>query len=289
MNNRYVVSLIACFRATRLIFHLLFAILLACIYPALGRNAQRRAIKSWSLDLLAILNVSRHVDVRYPLPIGQGCLLVANHISWLDGFSLCAEVPAYFVAKVEVRAWPFFGWLCRRAGTLFIHRELRRDTSRINLSITAMLRQGERIALFPEGTSTDGAGQVYFHSSLLQGAIDSAAPVYPVAIRYHDGCGNRLDDAAFIGDMTLLQSLWKVLCSPALHVSLICLPAVHDAGKNRRALALEAQQAVNAALVSAAASTSVACDGERHAVSPELPLYALLLSPFVKLGNHLRR
>ena len=68
-------------------------------------------------------------------------MLVANHVSWLDIFAINAIVPARFVAKSEVRRWPFVGWLCARAGTLFIERTRRHDTARINDAVGAALRR----------------------------------------------------------------------------------------------------------------------------------------------------
>jgi 1-acyl-sn-glycerol-3-phosphate acyltransferase len=238
----------ACFRAARLSCHLSWAFLIACIYPALEISAQRRMVQHWSLDLMKILNVRWKADGDMPAAASRGCLFVANHISWLDVLAMNAAAPARFVAKSEVSGWPLFGWLARRIGTLFIRRDIPRDTIRINRRIAKYLQQGECIALFPEGTSTNGSQQVSFQSSLLQCGIDADALIHPLAVCYHDGNGNRLDDAAFVGDMTFMQSLWNVLCNSSLHVTVTCLPAIHGAGENRRALAQKAQQAINATL-----------------------------------------
>ena len=36
-------------------------------------------------------------------------LVVANHLSYLDILILSAAMPCFFVAKVEIGGWPFFG------------------------------------------------------------------------------------------------------------------------------------------------------------------------------------
>lgn len=207
----------------------------------------------------------------------HGRLLVANHISWLDVIAMNAVVPACFVAKSEVRNWPLLGWLCHRAGTLFIKRDIRRDTVRINHNISATLKRGECIALFPEGTSTDSGLPGHFHSSLLQGAIDANACICPVAIRYHDGTGKANSDAAYVDDMSFMQSLWKILCSPALHVSLFYLPPLPCTGKNRRLLAAETQGSIHMALAKFSPNHSVCVPnaamppGCGNAISPIQP------------------
>jgi 1-acyl-sn-glycerol-3-phosphate acyltransferase len=234
-------------RAARLLLLMLCAITIVGIYPVLGKTLQRRILQRWSLGLLHALNVNWQVEPRR-FPAGRGCLFVANHISWLDVFAMNAAVPARFIAKSEVGKWPLVGWLSRRTGTLFICRHMLRDAARVNRQVAGLLQQGECIALFPEGTSTDGSRQVNFNAAMLQGAIDANAAIHPVVVYYHDGNGQRLDDAAFIGAMSLMQSLRRILSSPSLHVTIAILPAISSAEKSRRALAREAQDAVNATL-----------------------------------------
>ena len=120
---------------------------------------------------------------------------------------------------------------------------------RINREIQSTLEQGECIALFPEGTSTIGDIPAHFHSSLFQSAIDLKETICPVAIRYHDGAGVANSDAAFIGDMTFTQSLWKIMCSPSLHVTLLYLPPLSSEGKNRRLLASAARESIHSGLI----------------------------------------
>jgi 1-acyl-sn-glycerol-3-phosphate acyltransferase len=96
--------------------------LLAIIYPHLSRTRQRRILKSWSRQLLTILNIGIQIEGKQPTRIEGGHLMVANHVSWLDIFVLNAIHPAQFIAKSEVRDWPIIGWLCRRSGTMFIPR-----------------------------------------------------------------------------------------------------------------------------------------------------------------------
>jgi len=247
-KQRTPLTLTACVRGAHVAWHIACGMLLACIYPLLGKTGKHRVLKNWSLKLLRVLHVGLESHGGNHPATMQGCMFIANHISWLDVFALNAVSPACFVAKSEVRDWPLLGWMCQRAQTLFIRRDTRRDTARINRRIAALLEQGECIALFPEGTSTTGTQTGHFHSSLLQGPIDINAAIHPVAIRYHDGSGKACSDAAYVGDMTFMQSLRKILCSPSLHVTLTYLPALSGASSNRRVLATEAQTAIQLAL-----------------------------------------
>jgi 1-acyl-sn-glycerol-3-phosphate acyltransferase len=257
--------------------HLAYAVLLASIFFALSSDTRKIIIWRWSRNLLKILHVSLDVQGSFEIATLPGRLLLANHVSWLDMVAMNAVSPASFVAKSEVRSWPLLGWLCERVGAIYIRRDIRRDTARANRVIADALMQGECVGLFPEGTSTDGTVTGHFHSSLLQGALDARSAICPIALRYHDGAGAACRDAAFIGDMSFIRSLWNVLCSPSLHVTLHYLPPLSCEGLNRRQLAADAQKAVQAALDNSSLDHAVrAPDGdaapEWH-TPPAAPLY----------------
>jgi 1-acyl-sn-glycerol-3-phosphate acyltransferase len=280
------IRLTALFRAARLLCHLTYGTLLAMIYPLFRLPARQTILKRWSAELLGILHVRLEIT-GLPASSGgqQGSLLVANHISWLDVLAINAVRPSCFIAKSEVSGWPLIGMLGRRTRTIFIERDIRRDTVRINRQTGGMLDEGECVVLFPEGTSTDGTQLRHFHSSLFQSALDCKAAIQPVAIRYHDGTGRHCNDAVFIGDMNFFQSLQNVLSSPSLHVTVVLLAPLDCAGKNRRILAAEAQAAVGATLEEQhMASNRPAATG----ASPIPPrtvfqsAYSLLLDPIFK-------
>lgn len=237
---------IACFRALRLLVHLCYGMLLVTPYPMFSSAMRQLILRKWSAALLGIFNV--RVTFRSTTTRNTGGLIVANHISWLDVFVLNSVLPTRFIAKSEVRNWPFIGWLCVRANTIFIHREKRHDTARVNQLAVTALQRGEQIALFPEGTSTDGTKVRHFHASLLQPAIDAGVAIRPIAIRYHDQHGHHSTDAAYIDEMSFLASLWNLLCSPALRVQLTDLPLLPSTNASRRTLATQARHSIAAAL-----------------------------------------
>ena len=240
--------LVSVFRGIRLSLHLFYGMLLAVIYPHLNLNRQRRILKVWSRQLLGILNIGIQIEGRQPTRGEGGCLIVANHVSWLDIFVLNAIHPARFIAKSEVRDWPIIGWLCRRSGTIFIDRAMRQDATSVNLRVSALLKQGACVGLFPEGTTTDGKQVGHFHSALIQPAIDAGARLCPMALRYQDEWGGLSSAAAFTGDTTLVRSIWKILRQPHLNALVVFTPALLVANENRRVLARTAQAAISQGL-----------------------------------------
>ncbi len=239
---------VALFRAARTALHIAYGLTLAMIYPRLSAHLRRRILQNWSAELLDILNVKVLLANDDPLHGLHGGLIVTNHISWLDVFVLNAIVPMRFVAKAEVRHWPFIGWLCARAQTLFLERGRARDAARLNVHLVQLLQQGECLAVFPEGTTTDGAQVAHFHSSLLQPAIDAGTQVHPTAIRYEDTDGNRSTAAAYINEYSFGASLWTLLHTPQLRVRLLATAPLAAGTFERRELTRRAREQIMAAL-----------------------------------------
>ena len=95
-----------------------------------------------------------------------GGAFVANHSSWIDIVALQRAAAPFLVSKAEVRGWPVIGRIGRAIGTMFIDRRPA-EAKRQEAELFARLSRGDRMALFPEGTSTDGARVLPFKSALF--------------------------------------------------------------------------------------------------------------------------
>lgn len=235
-------------RLARLAVHLARGLAIAWLrYPQLN-DAQRHAEKRvWSKKLLSILSVSvREHNVPKKLP--ERCMLALNHISWIDIFVIDAGFPATFIAKSEVRRWPLVGWLCTRVGTLYIERGKRSAARHARQAVARELEQGSLIAVCPEGTTTFGRSLERFHAALFQPAVDAAATVLPVALRYLDSAGQHTDAAGYVGETSLLESVWTVVSTRHIVAELHFLPPIPFHGHTRRSLAERAETAIARAL-----------------------------------------
>jgi len=247
MSNTTTSKLTRILRASRLILHVISGLVQSAFYPHVGQPAQKRMAQKWSAGLLNILSVRLRYSGDLPVDKTKPVMLVANHVSWLDVYSLITICPSRFVAKSEIRTWPLLGWLSQNVGTLFIERAKRKDTARINQDIGNALTTGDWVAVFPEGTTGDGTILRHFHASLLQSAVAVEASLYPVAIRYHDTSGE-ISKAAVYSGVSLLESLGQILQQPWIDVELIFSDPVNSSGKNRRELARSTEKAIANAL-----------------------------------------
>lgn len=176
---------------------------------------------------------------------------IANHASWLDIFVLNAGARVTFVSKSEVAGWPGIGWLARATGTLFIARQ-RSQAGRHTGDVGARIAQGETLAIFAEGTSTDGRRVLAFKPTLFAPLCAAGRPVQPVTLDYRapDGADARI--YGWWGDMGFGPHLIATLALPrqgAVHVT-YHPPLATDAGQDRKALARAAEAAVRSALLS---------------------------------------
>ena len=188
-----------------------------------------------------------------PPPDGA-VLILANHTSWLDIVIFSAVMPLSFVAKTEVGTWPFFGTLARLQRTVFVERTRRSQTGQARDSIAARLAAGDRLVLFPEGTSFDGNQVLAFKSALL-GAAESTLPdgrhvtVQPVSAAYTGSHGLPLSREdrplyAWYGDMELVPHLWEALKTGPLDVVVQFHPTLSLDRMDRKELAKEAENLV---------------------------------------------
>ena len=120
-------------------------------------------------------------------------------------------MPCFFVAKMEIGGWPFFGKAARIGGTIFLDRSSLASAMSVAEQMTERLKLPIPVLLFPEGTSTDGSQVLRFHSRLIDPATSAGAPITAASVRYviEDGTPER--ELCWFGDAPFLPHLWKAL------------------------------------------------------------------------------
>jgi 1-acyl-sn-glycerol-3-phosphate acyltransferase len=172
---------------------------------------ERRArwVQATARGILSGLGIHYTVEGQPPT---RG-LVVSNHLSYLDILVLSAEMPCFFVAKIEIGGWPFFGKAARAGGTIFV------DRSSLASAMSVAEQMSERlkltipipVLLFPEGTSTDGSQVIRFHSRLIDPATSLGVPITTACVRYVIEGGVEERELCWYGDETFADHMWKVL------------------------------------------------------------------------------
>lgn len=252
MADRYLGAKVApflfLFRAVVVVAWILLGLLIELlVFPLLGRRRRRDVVNGWSRGLMALCGVRVRV---LGAPVLSGPVLwVANHVSWVDIFVINQVRTTSFVAKSDIRRWPVIGLLVAWAGTLFIDRGQRQAVREASGQMQDCFAHGDAVGLFPEGTTTDGLDVLPFHSGLFDAAVQSQAPVQPVALRFLRR-GRRAPELAFVGEQTLVANLWFLLGAWGVCVECEFLPILPVAAQpNRSELAHRARAVIRHALI----------------------------------------
>lgn len=231
----------------RLALHLLHGMwTVATCFPRASAERKLALTRAWSIKMLRLAGmklVVHHDEAR----LDHRALVVGNHISWIDIYVINAWRPTPFVSKAEVRGWPVVGWLAHQLGTVFVHREKRKDAHRTMHEMAARLDAGEVMCLFAEGTTSDGLALLPFHANLFQAAVSSGCAVQPICLLYQDAEGKQSTAPAYINDMSLGESVDAVLRGGPLTAHLYVGTPIEPMA-DRRALAAAAREAVAAGL-----------------------------------------
>ncbi len=168
-------------------------------------------VRLWAAQALPTLGLRLE---RRGAPMRGGGAFVANHSSWIDIVALQRAAAPFLVSKAEVRAWPVIGPVGRAIGTMFIDRRPA-EAKRQEAELFARLSRGDRMALFPEGTSTDGARVLPFKSALFgvffAPEMGAGVAIQPVSIAYRPRAGLPAAFYGWWGEMEFASHIREVL------------------------------------------------------------------------------
>ncbi len=140
------------------------------------------------------------VRVSGPRP-ASGSFVAANHTTWADILVFGGQSPALFIAKAEIAGWPIFGFLARNGSTLFIDRNLMRDTARLTEDLRWYLENQININIFAEGGAGCGKQIRTFRAPLFQTPATLGVPCVPAVIKYSDDRAWWPENAPLMGNV----------------------------------------------------------------------------------------
>lgn len=210
-----------------------------------GESLRDRLVRAWQGGLMRVFGM-RSRRVGTPLP--GGALFVANHVSWMDIPALHSQRMMGFVAKREIDGWPVVGRMARRGETIFHQRGSQESLGGVLGEMIERLRAGRSVGVFPEGRTRDGTEVGPFHARIFLAAVESGAPVQPVALRYGAG-GEGQREVAFRPHENFAQNFLRLLGEPPRVVEVVFLePLAPGDAEGRAAIARLARERIVAAL-----------------------------------------
>lgn len=141
--------------------------------------------------------------------VHRGAFLLANHVSWIDIPAMAGATGTAFVAHDGLASMPLLKWLCRMNDTVFVARHDRASVAAQVALVREAIRDTGALAIFPEGTTSDGTGLLAFKSSLLSALepLPQGIAVQPVLLDY----GREAADIAWVGEEHGLDNFLRIL------------------------------------------------------------------------------
>ena len=230
-------------RLTLLFFWGLLGVLVLFFLKISFKNHKHTIIQLWSKCLVKIAGI-KIIKCGNELNGGK-ILFVSNHVSLFDIPIIHSIVKANFISKAEVKNWPLVGYLSRNAGTHFINRR-NVNKSLINsmLSIEQLLSNGERLILFPEGTTSLNNSIKNFNSFFFQSAINSESRIQGMKITYFLS-KNIYNDIAYVENVSFLDVVKASVTIKGIEAKIEFFPCILAKGFTRKKLAKKLFDIVN--------------------------------------------
>ena len=225
---------LAAFLSLWVVFFVLVAIVHLWIW-ILGLPNRWKILSRLNRNYTLLLRLILNIKVTIAGDEGQlergGYVIIANHVSYVDGIVLGSIFPIVFVSKREVKKWPIVGQWNVLCGTIFINRQRKNEVGTMVREMTRKLRQEANILLFPEGTSTNGEKMLPFQTVPLAAPLRSRSIIVPVTLAYTTideqpvTAVNR-DFVYWYGDMDFVTHFWNLLGRRGVEVLVTLQPKI---------------------------------------------------------------
>ena len=216
-------------------------------------RAQRAA---WLSRICQRLLRLHHITVTTAGPAPTHGAVISNHLTYVDVAVHASIRPCVFVAKIELRSTPVFGWISMMAGTVYIDRAAGRSIAKAAEGMSKGFRDNLPVVFFPEGTTSVGdTPALPFRNGLLAIVLAADQPVTASFIHYDvisedRDRGNSARNDVHWGTQSLLQHVWNFTDLDGLHATIRFAQQPIDFSEaalhNRKLAGREAQAAVEA-------------------------------------------
>lgn len=137
----------------------------------------------WIFNFVTYTLIGMKVYGEEHIPDKGPFIIVCNHASYFDPPLVGTAVRhhlIHFMAKEELFRNPLMNWFLRYVHTFPVHRG--RIDRRAVMESFRVLKQGEVLGIFPEGTSKDQGILGKFHDGFAGIALKAGVPVLPAVV-----------------------------------------------------------------------------------------------------------
>ena len=150
--------------------------------PIRRRDRLMRNVSRYSRFALSVLRV--RISTAGSLPANENFLILSNHMSYIDMLVISSIAPSVFVTSLDMGEIFFLGTMAEIGGSVFIERRHRERVAQDVEQIRDVLKTGQNVVLFPEGTSSDGQTVLPFKRGLIMAAPAAGKRILPLTLKY---------------------------------------------------------------------------------------------------------
>lgn len=171
--------------------------------------------KHWCKIIIEATGSTVEVTGLENVPKEGAVLFVSNHQGYFDIPMLLYYLPKTlgFLSKIEIKKWPFLGkWLICLEGVFIDRNDIRQSLTAIKKT-TEVLKSGQSIIIFPEGTRSKSSELNAFKPGSLKPAQRANVPIVPITIE------NTYKILEANNDRNIKPANVKITISPAIDVN----------------------------------------------------------------------
>ena len=155
-----------------------------------GVEYARKKLKWLSEQILKSLDVK--LDIKYKnrevidsLDKKEGVIFVCNHQSNLDipAIVTALHMDVGFVAKHEMKRWPFFGTWMKKSNCVFLNRENPREGIKDIKKAVELIKEGYPTVIFPEGERSLTGKILNFKKGSFKLATETNGIIVPLTLK----------------------------------------------------------------------------------------------------------
>ena len=155
-----------------------------------GVEYARKKLKWLSEQILKSLDVK--LDIKYKnreaidsLDKKEGVIFVCNHQSNLDipAIVTALHMDVGFVAKHEMKRWPFFGTWMKKSNCVFLNRENLREGIKDIKKAVELIKKGYPTVIFPEGERSLTGKILNFKKGSFKLATETNGIIVPLTLK----------------------------------------------------------------------------------------------------------
>lgn len=179
--------------------------------------------KHWSRTFMALTGSEVEIKGIHHVPEGP-VLFASNHEGDFDIPVLIGAInkPFGFIAKIETKKVPILRTWMEMINCVFLDRRDREKAAQSIMSGSELLKKGNSLLIFPEGTRSKGGPIGLFKAGGFRLAMDSGVPIVPISIE---------------GTADVFEKNGR-LVKPARIVVTICPPISHKEYKDKDLISL---------------------------------------------------